>query len=197
MYYIPMEKSNEILTPEKSLDLIGQMIAQAQGKLERNSFYFLLWGWIIAFCNFGVYALLKFTKYPHPYLVWMLAIPAWIITIFYSSRQSREAMVKTHLDRINLWLWIISGVAMGPIVLFGFKINFYINPLVLNMIAIPTFLTGIILKFRPLVFGGISFFLFCIVAFMVDPVTQYLIGGIAMICGYLVPGYLLRSAREK
>jgi hypothetical protein len=184
-------------TPQQSLELISTMVNQAQGKMRKNSFYFLLWGWTVTLANLGMYGLLKFTSYPHPYYVWVITIPAWIITMFYGSRQDREARVSTHLDKINMWIWIASGITMLPVIIFMSKINYQINAVILTIIAAPTFVTGIMLRFKPLLFGGINFWIFAIICFFVDAQTQYLVGGIAIILGYLVPGYLLKTIHEK
>lgn len=192
-----MNTETHDFSPHQSLDLIQSMINQAQGNLMKNSFYFILWGWAIFLANLGMYGLYKFSDFPYPYLVWLIAIPAWVITMVYGSRQGSQAGKKTHLDRINMWLWISFGLSIIPFIIFMQKIGFNVNPVVLVLTAIPTFLTGIMLKFRPLILGGISFYAFGIICFMVNPLDQYLVGAVAIACGYLVPGYLLRATREK
>ncbi|MEQ8424172.1 MAG: hypothetical protein RIA63_05640, partial [Cyclobacteriaceae bacterium] len=165
--------------------------------LMKNSFYFILWGWAIALGNVGMYSLYKFSDFEYPYVVWLIAIPAWIITMIYGSRQGKQAGKKTHLDRINMWLWISFGLSILPFIVFMQKIDFNINPIILIITSVPTFLTGIMLRFKPLIFGGVSFYVFGIICFTVSPLNQYLVGAIAIICGYLIPGYLLRTTREK
>jgi hypothetical protein len=192
-----MNTNPENLTPQQSLDMITALINQAQGKMRKNSFYFLLWGWTVALANFGMYGLMRFTDYAHPYIVWTLTIPAWIITMMYGSRQDKQAAVSTHLDKINMWLWICYGITILPVVFFMSKINYNLNPIILTITAVPTFLTGIMLRFKPLLYGGINFWIFGIICFLVDNQTQYLVGGFAILLGYLVPGYLLKSIHEK
>lgn len=181
---------------QQSLDLIQSMIRRAQGNVRANSFYFLLWGWIVTAANLGMYSLMKFTDYEHPYIVWLLIIPAWIVTMIYGSRQDRQARARTPIDRVNMWLWIAYGIAILPFVLFMEEIRYNINPVILIVTAVPTFLSGIIIRFRPLLIGGILFYLFGMLCFMVDPINQYLVGGLAIICGYLIPGYLLKHQKE-
>lgn len=192
-----MEKESESLSPLQSLDLIQSMINQAQGNLLKNSFYFILWGWAITIANLGMYGLYKFSDFPYPYLVWLIAIPAWIITMVYGARQGSTAGKKTHLDKVNMWMWIGYGFGVLPFILFMEKIGYNVNPVVIVLTSIPTFLTGMMLKFRPLIWGGISFYLFGIICFMVSPLNQYLVGAVAIVCGYLIPGYLLKTTREK
>lgn len=189
-----METNQEKLSPQQSLDIISQMIQQAQGNVSSSSFYFLLWGWVIAFCNFGMYFIVKFTSYARyaPW-VWVLSVPAWIATMIYASRQNKQQGVITHLDNLLKWLWISMAMAIGPVWIFGDKVNWNINAVVLMPIGIATFLSGIIIRFKPLQWGGVTFWIAGILCYMVSPLDQCLIAGVAMMFGYLLPGYMLRK----
>ena len=188
-------KETEPLSAEQSLDLITSMILEAKANLQRNNFFYLFWGWIIVIGNVGMYALTK-TGYGHPYAVWAITIPAWIFTLIKVFGGQRHSRVKTHLGSINGWLWLCFGISTFIIVAFGYKINFQINPMILTIAAIPTVISGLILKFRPLILGGIGFWIFAIIGFLVSQEIQPLIGAAAIICGYLVPGYMLKSNRD-
>lgn len=192
-----MSNSEENLSAQQSLDIITSMIRQAQGRVSGNSFYFLLWGWCISLANFGMFGLMRFTDYPYPYVVWLIAIPAWIVTMIYGKKQGEELPRRSHLDRINMWLWLGMGACVFPICLFGYALNWNINPIILLMAAPPTFISGIIIKFKPLLVGGVCFWISGSLSFLVSQQDQYLIGGIAIMLGYMVPGYLLRSLKEK
>lgn len=192
-----MNSTEENLSAEQSLDLITSMIRRAQGKVSGNSFHFILWGWCITLANFGMYSLYKFTDYPYPYMVWLITIPAWVGSMWYGYKHGKEERMHSHLDSINMWLWIGMGVAMLPVCLFGYKINWVINPIVLLMAAIPTFVSGIIIRFKPLLLGGICFWIGGVLCFLTSPLNQYLVGGVTIIFGYLVPGYLLKNLKEQ
>ena len=62
--------------------------------------------------------------------------------------------------------------------------------------GIATTTSGLLIKFRPLIIGGMSFFIFSIATTFVSNEYIALIVGAAIICGYLIPGYLLKSAKE-
>ena len=191
-----METETKPMSAEQSLNLISNIIQQAQGNVRGNSFFFLLWGWVIALANFGMYYLMEFTTYPYPYIVWLAPIPAGFITMWYANKLEKQSRTKTHIDNIYNWVWVSYAMAIFPLWIFGYKINYQINPLILVFTAMPTFLSGIIIRFTPLMIGGVSFFGFGIICFLVEAPYQYLIGGIAIICGYLVPGYLLKYLKE-
>lgn len=188
-----MESENKNLSPEQSLDIIASMIRQTQGNVSNSSFYFLLWGWVITLCNFGMYILSKMYSPQYAAFIWTLGIPAWIITMIYANRQDKSRQVITHLDKISMWLWIALGITILPSWIFGSAIDWRVNALVLMPVGMATFVSGIIIRFKPLLFGGITFWIAGTLCFIVSPLDQYLVGGVAMIFGYLLPGYMLRS----
>lgn len=191
-----MENKTDNLNPQQSLELITSMIRQTQGNASGSSFYFLLWGWVITLCNFGMYFMLRFTQFEYPYLVWTLAIPAWIITMFYGNKQDESRGSTTHLDKITMWLWIGLGITIMPSWIFGAQINWLVNAAILMPVGLATFVSGVIIRFKPLLFGGITFWIAGTLCYIVSPVDQYLVGGIAMIFGYLVPGYMLKKLNK-
>ncbi len=190
-----METTEHKLDPNESLDLIANMIHQAKGNVRNNGIHFLLWGWVVTIANFGMYALIQL-EYPSPHLVWLITIPAAILSMYFGFKHGRKSRITTHLGRIYMWLWISFGIVIFTLVAFGFKINYQFNSIILLITSIPTFLSGISLRFKPLVIGGILFWAFGILSFNVSYENQLLVGGIAIICGYLIPGYLLSNKKE-
>lgn len=188
---ITMEKE---LTPQQSLDVITSMIQQAKGNMQKNSFYFLLWGWTIVIANLGVFVLLKFTNVANPYLMFLITIAAALISGIYSFKQGKQAVVTTHLDNIYKWLWIGFGVNCFIFWFFGGKMGWQLNAIITSMCAVPTLLSGVLLKFKPLMVGGVIFWIFGALIFMVDTETQFLLAAAAVTFGYLVPGYMLRKS---
>jgi hypothetical protein len=182
------------LTPEQSLDVITSMIKQAKGNMQKNSFYFLLWGWTIVIANLGVYVLIKFTDVHNPYLMFSVTILAAIISVIYGIRHSREAIVSTHLDSIYKWLWMGFGITCFIFWIFGKQIGWQINPVIITLCAVPTFISGALLKFKPLIFGGIAFWVFGALIFISSVENQFLLAAIAVTVGYIIPGYLLKKS---
>jgi hypothetical protein len=189
-----MKTETEDLTPEQSLEIILDMIQRTKVNFKQNSFYFLFWGWIIALIDFSMFILLKYTHYSRPYLLWLIVIPAWVVSFVYGSKQDKKNK-PTHLDTINMWLWISVSFSMLPIILFSYQHIKSITPFILALVTTPTFVTGIILRFKPLLFGGIIFCIFSIFCFMSTYENQFLLSGLAVIIGYLVPGYMLKKQK--
>jgi hypothetical protein len=188
-----MKTQSENLSAQQSLDIITGMIEQAKGSVQKNSFYFLLWGWVVVFANLGVYALIKFTDYPNPFIVWGITIPAAIISIIYGIRSGKEARVASHLEKISACIWIGFGITCFIFIAFGSKIGWQINPVITTMCATPTLVSGVIIRFKPLMYGSIALWALGIASFIVGTETQFLLSAVAITLGYLIPGYLLRS----
>jgi hypothetical protein len=187
-----MKTESENLSAQQSLDIITSMIMEAKGNAQRNNLYFLLWGWAIVLANIGMYILSQL-QYKHPYAVWLITIPAWILTFVIASRKGKTSRTATHFDRVSAGLWSSFGITIFILIAFGYKMNYQLNPLILTIAAVPTFVSGIILKFKPLMAGGVAFWIFGIIGFIVPMEMQPIVGAVAIICGYLIPGYLLRS----
>jgi hypothetical protein len=182
------------LSAEQSLHIITSMIRQAQGKAQRNTFFFLLWGWVVALANLGMFVL-SMAKSQYSYAVWAITIPAWIYTL-YKAFKREETKTTTHFDAISGCLWISFGICIFTIVAFGYKINYNINPVILLFSAIPTFVSGMILRFKPLMIGGVTFWIAGIVSFLTPWPYQSLVGAVAITCGYLIPGYMLKNKKD-
>lgn len=190
-----MKPDDEALTTQQSLAIITEMINLTKGNIRNNSVYFLLWGSVIALANLGMFALLM-AHYPRPYVVWIIVIPAWLITLYLGYRQSKRQRMATHLDRINMWMWLCFGVVIFTLVAFGKAVNYQLNPIILVISALPTLLSGVIIKFRPLVVGGVCFWICGALSFVLGSPWQPLLGALAVTVGYIIPGILLRIKKE-
>ena len=190
-----MKTQDEPLTTQQSISIITEMINNAKGNVKENSIYFLLWGTVIAIANIGMFSLIL-ANYPRPYMVWLIAIPAWIVTIIAGYKQGKRARATSHLDRISAWLWFSFGIVIFTLVVFGEKINWQMNSVIMLMSTIPTVVSGVVIKFRPLIIGGVCFWIFGVICFLVPDPWQFIVGAFAVTIGYLIPGLMLRSKKE-
>lgn len=184
-------ENQESMTANQSLELISRMIKEAQVNVRKNSFYYLLWGWTIVLADIGVYTLLHL-NFARPFLVWLIIIPAWMISIAKGFRDGRQEKRSSLLGRINGLMWMAFSVVVLVIIVFGSEINYQISSLILIVTVIPTFISGIILRFRPLVAGAAIFLAGGIGSFLVQPDIQFLISAVTVVCGFIIPGYLIK-----
>ena len=198
-----MEKND--LTPEESFVIINKAIANYKMNYKESSKVFLLWGWILALASFSHFIILKIllSKEAHG-LIGLYSFGNWavylligfIIMLFMVRKINKNKKVISHIDRFvdNLW-WVT---------MFSFFIASYIciklginpPPIMLLIAGIATTTTGLAIKFKPLIFGGITFFIFCIAAtFVTNEYIALIVTG-AIVSGYLIPGYFLKSSKE-
>ena len=59
------------------------------------------------------------------------------------------------------------------------------------LVGFATFMSGILLRFTPLIFGAVTMWVGAVVCMLLTPDEHVLVQGVATILGYLVPGYWL------
>jgi len=188
-----MEKE---LTANESLDIISNAIAQAKKNVVKGgSFQILLWGWIVTVANLGNYTLMKI-NYPVPYIVWLLILPGIIISVIHGYRKSKKARVITHMDTMYGHIWLAAFIVIMTTVVFMSKLDFHHNPVILGIAGMGMYTTGMLLRFRPITMGALILWIASVVSYNVPVIDQYLVGGIAIILGYLIPGYMLKRAER-
>lgn len=187
-----MDTNEKELNPERSIQIIESMIQRTKSSLHDSSFYFLLWGWIVLIGILGHTFLDHFTNYSKPYLVWFIIILGLIINIIYGMRQGKKEKTSTHVDKINFMTWIAFLVSYTITLIFMAKLNYNIVPIIFLLAGNATFLTGIIIKFKPLIWGGIVFWIGSIGLFTLPAHLSIFVPPLAIILGYLVPGYILK-----
>ncbi|MEM0939131.1 MAG: hypothetical protein AAF600_03965 [Bacteroidota bacterium] len=189
-----MEKE---LTNEERLKLISDVISQAKRNFAQgSSFHFLLWGWVISIANFGHYILDKFELYDAPFIVWLITLPAVFASMWYAFGRVNNTGVRSHLDKVYASIWV-SILAMIIICLvFMSKLNFNHNPIILLFSGLGTFLSGVLIKYKPIVYGGVILWIGACMGLLSPISDQQLIAGIVAIFGYLIPGYMLKSIEK-
>jgi len=194
---------DETITQRESLALIESMINKAKNRFGENGFLYLLWGWVILFCSLGQYVLLYVAYYPRHYLVWLATWLALVVQFIYIARKRRKKRVSTYTEDILRYVWITFVILMF---LFGFLFstknssnpaavpNYMISSAgLLALYGMPTFLSGIILRFRALVAGGISCWVLAFIAGYMPNRYQLLLLAAGVVIAWIVPGYMLRA----
>jgi hypothetical protein len=183
-------------SPQQSLDLIQEMISKTKANLGENSIYFLLWGWVTFLAIIGQFFLKVVLGNEHHYLVWLLTIPTAIMTIIYSARRHNKYKVKTYIGESMSYLWTGIGISFFILsMIISNSSGGWANawPFFILMYGLGTFVSGMILKFRPLVIGGVISWVLSLVSVFVAFDYQLLLAAAAILSSYIIPGHLLRS----
>lgn len=179
-----------------SLQLIERMINKAQNRFSENGHLYLLWGWVVLVCSITSFVAIYFYDNAKILMyVWMLTIPTVIYQMIYLARVKKNTAVRTYTDEINSYVWfvfVIMGFLVGIIVGRSGHPELF-NPFVLMLYGMPTFLSGVILKFMPLRIGAICCWILSLVSVLIPYQFSFLLLAMAVITTWIVPGYLLRS----
>ena len=191
--------NEENFDPKQSLLLIESMINRAKDKFAEDGSMYLLWGWLVFICSLLQFVLLHFFKYPYHYMVWIVT---WIVAIYqviYIRKKNKYRNVRTYTAYILGYVWLTFVIV---IFLLAFLIGqlttseyyAHITPILLTVYGMPIFLSGVILRFKPLIFGGIGCWVLSIIAMLIDNYDyQFLMIPAAMMIAWIIPGYLLRA----
>lgn len=181
-------------SPEESLQLIQTMIRKTKDSVAVDSFYLLFWGWLVFVCCITEYVLMVYFKYPYHSFVWWVMPIGGIISATYSSRQARRQKSITYIEEALSYLWIAIGIAFFVMVFVNVvseawktAFTYYIL-----MYAIGTFVSGRLIRFKPLVIGGILNFIIAAASIKFNFAGQLLLGALAILISYIIPGHLLR-----
>jgi hypothetical protein len=186
------------LSPQQSLHLIAAMIEKTKGQLYENRFYFLLWGWVTFIAIVSQFLLKVVFHYEHHYLVWIVVFPAVILTIIHTSKRNRERRVRTYVGTSMGYLWTGIGISFFILSFIISNSGGWLNayPFFILFYGLGTFVSGRILKFTPLVVGGIFNWILACVAVRVEYDYSMLLAAVAILTSYIIPGHLL-SAHKK
>jgi hypothetical protein len=194
-----MENNTENFSPEESLKIIQTMIERTKHAVADRSFYFLLWGWLVFVAALTQYVLKVILHSPWHPAAWNLMFVGWVGSTIYEIRDKRTRRVKSHIDDNLRNLWI--GITICNLLLvFYFAIKgtwqecytFF-----MLLYGIGCFITGLMLKFTPMVWGGIFSWLLVIVSVFTGYDNNILLLSLAILVSYIIPGYLLRREYRK
>lgn len=191
-----MTTDNPSLSPEESLQFITDAITRTKASIKQNSFPFLLWGWLIAIASFSFFLLHQYSSFQYYFLPFpALAIAGVTATIIYYRKKISTSTV-SYLTDFFYKMWLVLGLSFFVVVFINVSRNRLPFTYTLIIAAIGTLASGLIMKFNPLIIGGIVFFVAAITSVYVTEDYKVLLHGIAVVFGYLIPGYLLKSSAK-
>jgi hypothetical protein len=185
---------DENFSPQESLQVIQSMIGKTKASVADNSFYFLLWGWLVFIASMGQYVLKVVFDSPWHPIVWSINILGLAISIYHGIKEEKNRRVKNYVDESLGHLWI---AIVAAYVLFGFAFarigwqNCYTFYMLLY--GIGSFVTGRLLKASALVWGALASWALAMVSTFTSFDINILLCAAAILVSYIIPGYLLRK----
>jgi len=192
-----MKHMERDMTPDESLRLIEGMINQAKQSFHRMSFYFLLWG-VLLLLAMASQVLTGYAGWSdHGYAWGVVGIIGAVVSAIHGMREGKRTRVETATDRVLMWLWTAFIITLLTTVV-GAGVAGYTTPVASIMVltGLPTFLTGQMMRFKPLIYGGILFWVLGAACFLAEPVIMAVLYIVAMLFGYIVPGLMLKRQED-
>lgn len=195
---------NKNLTPEESFNIINKAIANFKLNYRETAKVFLLWGWVLAIASFSNFIILKILYSREAFgLMGLLSLCNWalflligfIIMFFMERKSNKDKKVFSYLESYFKNLWTVTAASFIIATFICIKLEINPPPIMLLIAGIATTTSGLLIKYRPVIIGGMAFFIFSLAATFVSNEYISLIVFAAIICGYLIPGYSLKSAK--
>ena len=214
-----MNGQEKTLTEKESLDLITQMINKAKDACHDTGIAAIMWGAVIAICSLVRLSELHF-EYRLPFDIYLLTIVAVIPQIYFTVKEKRQRKVKTYDDGFMDSLWLGFGICIflmiyttsvmynqwGPAAdeyrkltgtAFPFKLYEFNSSFFLMLYGLPTFVTGISMKFKPMLWGGLLCWVSCLVTIYTPVKTDLILVALSSIFAWLVPGIIMEKDYRK
>jgi hypothetical protein len=194
-----MNENEKQMTGAESLSIISGMISHAKNRFSETGHLYLLWGFVIFICCITQFIMLYFFKSNNSYYVWYSTWIVAIYQVYYLLKKRKRQRVRTYPDEIIGFVWLTFIICSFILVYILIKSNAFnaINAGVLVMYGMPTFLSGVILRFKPLKIGGFICWLLAITAMFTVYQYQLLLLALAVVAAWIIPGFILRSKFKK
>lgn len=214
-----MEQPDRQLSEKESLDLIAQMINKAKDACHDTGVTAMMWGVVIAVCSLVRLAELHF-HFRLPFDIYLLTLAAVIPQIYFSIKEKRQRKVKTYDDGFIDSLWLAFGVCIFLLVFITsamyrqwdpaadrfkeitamsipFKLYEYNAAFFLLLYGLPTFVTGVSMKFKPMLLGGLCCWACCIISLYTTIKIDLLLTALSAIMAWFIPGIIMEKDYRK
>ena len=186
------------LNEKESLELIAQMIRNTQHKLEKgNGIPFMVWGYTTIAVSVLVWYLFSTTGNPHwNYLWFLIPIIGYPIMMWFIKKQ--EKGISTYIDRIIKYVWIgcgIAGLAASVASIFFWSLPVLF--IVILMMGTGTAITGMIIKFKPIIFSGFSGIFLSLLCLIIKGYEVILVFALIFLVMMVIPGHILNWKGHK
>ena len=191
-------ENNQEFSAEQSLQIIQSMIQKAKQEVASNSFYLLLWGWLIFIATLLNFGLMKFTSFEQPYLAWNLVWIGAIASIIKGVKDAKKMTAKTFVGETMKFFGISQAILYSGLAFFFGKYDMWsiALPLYILIYAATCFFMGAVIQFSFLKWTGLLCLPIMVIAVYVSFEWQLLLLALAILISYIIPGHLL-SVKEK
>ncbi len=190
-----MESNEMQMTEKESLLLITSMINKARNRFNETGAMYLVYGWVILACCLIQFAALYFYNYENAPYIWFLTWGAVIYQVIFIRKKRGCDKTSTYTGEIIRFVWMVFIICICLLIFLQVRLHsmLTINPSILVIYGMPTFLSGVILKSNSLKIGAVCCWILSVASVFVLYEFQLLLIALAVIVAWIIPGYVLRE----
>ncbi len=189
------------MTSTDSLRIIQQMIGAARDEHHEKGDGWLFWGWLLFTASASSVVLSYIGRPDLIKYAWNGALVIGPIIYFLRYFQKKnENMVRTYVQNLLHKIQVGFYISLVVIVISGFwkADSSFIFGYYYMLYAFWMYIHGSALRFKPLIAGAYINWVAAILIFAIDPFRyDMIVSSVAVLFGYLVPGYMLKAAYRK
>lgn len=183
----------------EQLNLINEAINKTKEQLKPSSINFIFWGLLISMMSLIHYYFPEFIqKTTYSSILYWTIIPmiGMIITIIYNIKVGVRLGFETHIGRALKLVWGVFNIAWLMIVVLSiFKKQ---NPVqeILFLLGVVLLISALLIRFTPLIIGGIGVLSCSILITVLPSVNDLLINAAATFVGLFIPRISLYLSKK-
>lgn len=184
--------SQEKFTQKEALNVIENMVNASRYKMQDEAKYFLLWGWMV-FAAAVLHFFILNTGIESSWIIWPVMMGlAFIIYTIMVWRSKSDNRPSTYIDRVNKYLWLgFFGPLLITILIGVFQSWYAAYPFFMAIYGWSAIVSGGLLRFQPLVLGGIVSCVIGVTTIFVSGIYILLMLALAILFGFIIPGHAL------
>ena len=191
-----MELENQ-LTEQESLRLINEMIGKAKQSYVTKGIASIVWGALIIICSLLTWAQVQY-KFALGFDVWLLVFVAVIPQLYFSIKEKKEKHFVAHDETTMRYLWSTFGICIFILTFYDSRFGSENSTSLFMMLyGIPTFITGGIFKYKPMIIGGLICWILSVVSIFTPFSTDMLFMAACGLFAWLLPGIILWRKYKK
>jgi len=199
-----IQKESDSFDESQSIKVIREMIQVSQKRIKSDGILFILWGWFM-FYNYLSNFILGQIVYTHQikitlnYVGYALAVLTIGYTVYYLIKQHSKVQTYIGISLRYVWISLIVCFSLTNMIIFNVnhQINFELqHPIFMMFIAFATVITGGIIRYRLVIFGGIIFGLLAYASSFFKLNQQFLLEAIAWLVAFVIPGHIMYLKRK-
>ena len=199
------DPNSEIFDEKQSLKVIMEMIQVSKKKLRDDGILLLVWGYAAS-----LPALVKFFKeifflpnrimYLLKFVDPVLPLLALAFTIYYILKERKKVTTYIGTSLRYVWISLFLCMVLTNLILHNVtqEVNFSLqHPLFMVLTAFAIVVTGVILRYKLIIIGGVIFGILAYFASFMTLHDQLLLDGIGWFVALAIPGHFMYFKRNK